>query len=63
MTAALYRVQFRRAGWQPTTSTGTRIFAREADAWRFAGRVHAAGGVAIVATATRAPWVVAEARS
>lgn len=57
---ALYRVQYRRGGWQPTTSTRTRVFARAADAWRFAARVHAGGGVTVVAEAVRGPWIVAE---
>jgi len=56
----IYRVQARLGHYGPTTSTRTRYFAREVDAWRFAARVHAGGGVAHVAVAERGPWVVAD---
>jgi len=60
ISTLVYGVQYRHGHHPPTTSTRTRVFARGVDARRFAARVHAGGGVAIVATATRGPWVTAE---
>ncbi|MEJ7765297.1 MAG: hypothetical protein WKF86_07365 [Acidimicrobiales bacterium] len=59
-TPPICRVQWRRAGGRSTASTRTRVFARGPDAWRFAARVHAGGGMAIVAEAERSPWITAE---
>jgi len=56
----IHRVQYRAGAWLPTTSTRSRTFAREGDAWRFAAKIHSRGGVAIVAVAERSPWLVAE---